>query len=390
MPQRADATAAVAALVTVGGAVLIASIFAAFGLITTAENRSTVEGLVQSCLTDGIAAGIFNDSGNVICRKLANITMVWVSVVNWVKSWWTNNSVIINGGQSDYYTSYYMCTHGMIPTKSNYAEMLSFAAAMGASNQLQAIYNAHPSIVSGTYYCVCCPNGNSEDFFSIIYSVRSTDFSSSRQEIDGNRWYCYRGSTTVRTDQYPPRWVNSWGSSSSSMLYWAGSASVVSIDFTPAMATTASLAATYQAWTGRVETLPTSDAEDSATAEALPMNVPETVTAALDQSQTTAQTVDQAWTPPDLRGYTATGLRDVFPFCIPWDIAWMLGLFEATADAPHWEINYTLPEFMGGGTLAFNVDLEAWDDVAAVLRTLELIAFCVGLALMTKRLLGGD
>lgn len=393
VPQRADATAAVAALVTVGGAVVIAAIFAALGIVTNSQNQSSNVDMVSRCLADGKTAGVFDSAGEIIIRKLSGVSMIWVNVITWVLAWLRSNTSYNDGVISDYLTgNNLIAAYPQIPY-CTYDQAYAFASVYG----FQSVMSAHRQYWRGIYNSTQYYNGAYCDGSKFV--IFQSDLSSSGfQKVyysSSRGGYVFRaGSDQIKVYSMSGVSLNHESGNLSSYVFpvqnghFAGCVSTVELNNTVSASST--LSATYNTWSARAETLPTSDAEDSATAEALPLNVPETVIAALDQSQTTAQTVDQAWTPPDLRGYTATGLRDVFPFCIPWDIAWMLGLFEATAEAPHWEINYTLPEFMGGGTLAFNVDLEAWDDVAAVLRTLELIAFCVGLALMTKRLLGGD
>lgn len=74
--------------------------------------------------------------------------------------------------------------------------------------------------------------------------------------------------------------------------------------------------------------------------------------------------------------------RDFFPFCIPFDIYDFLTLLMADPEAPkfEWEIDL----LKTGEPYLMVVDLSEWDDVAQLLRRLELLAFIVGLAMVTR------
>lgn len=88
--------------------------------------------------------------------------------------------------------------------------------------------------------------------------------------------------------------------------------------------------------------------------------------------------------PDDVKPYTVR-LGDVFPFCIPFDIYHMVTLFAAEPEAPHAKWEFSLP--FTGGTYEVEWDLREWDEVAALCRKLELILFCVGLAVVTSKLI---
>ena len=88
--------------------------------------------------------------------------------------------------------------------------------------------------------------------------------------------------------------------------------------------------------------------------------------------------------PDDVKPYTVR-LGDVFPFCIPFDVYHMVTLFAAEPEAPHAKWEFSLP--FTGGTYEVEWDLREWDEVAALCRKLELILFCVGLAVVTSKLI---
>lgn len=79
-------------------------------------------------------------------------------------------------------------------------------------------------------------------------------------------------------------------------------------------------------------------------------------------------------------------LKDKFPFCIPWDIYYALVLLEDEREAPVFDFELDLGP---AGSYHIVIDFSEWDDIAALLRTLELLAFIIGLAIATKHLMGG-
>lgn len=78
-------------------------------------------------------------------------------------------------------------------------------------------------------------------------------------------------------------------------------------------------------------------------------------------------------------------LKDFFPFCIPFDIYDMLNCLAAEPEAPSFD--WKIPVL--GQDNIVHVDLVQFNTVASILRTMELLAFCVGLAFVTKHLIQG-
>lgn len=76
-------------------------------------------------------------------------------------------------------------------------------------------------------------------------------------------------------------------------------------------------------------------------------------------------------------------LTSFFPFCIPFDIYNMLTAFKAEPEAPY----YTFKTTVRGVDYGFTIDLSLFNSVAAVLRKLELVAFSIGLAFATNKLI---
>lgn len=78
------------------------------------------------------------------------------------------------------------------------------------------------------------------------------------------------------------------------------------------------------------------------------------------------------------------GLRNLFPFSIPWDLAVMLAMFVTEPVTPVFDV--PIP-FAADGVAYVHVDLSAWDGVMVAVRSVELATFAAGLALRTRDML---
>lgn len=112
------------------------------------------------------------------------------------------------------------------------------------------------------------------------------------------------------------------------------------------------------------------------------------------EQETTSELVNQgevistATPSTELSEYTID-LRNYFPFCIPWDLYDMVTILVAEPVAPRVQYPFVIEPLNVNYTI--DLDFSKFDSVAAVLRTMELLAAGIGLALMTKRLIqGGD
>lgn len=78
-------------------------------------------------------------------------------------------------------------------------------------------------------------------------------------------------------------------------------------------------------------------------------------------------------------------LRDLFPFCIPFDIYRLLSSFDAEPVAPHVQ----LPIVIDSINFRYNLDLDfsAWNPVAQAMRTAELIVYAIALAWATGKVI---
>lgn len=79
--------------------------------------------------------------------------------------------------------------------------------------------------------------------------------------------------------------------------------------------------------------------------------------------------------------YQVIGLQDVFPFCIPFDIYDFFECLAADPVAPVVNWRFYVP---GICDETITLDLSQFNTVAQIVRTMELLAFIVGLALVTR------
>ena len=80
-------------------------------------------------------------------------------------------------------------------------------------------------------------------------------------------------------------------------------------------------------------------------------------------------------------------LVDIFPFCIPYDIYRFLKCLQADPVAPCFDIPIIGKNSFGLEEYTYTLDLSQFDSVAKILRIMELLAFCVGLAFVTNNLI---
>lgn len=78
-------------------------------------------------------------------------------------------------------------------------------------------------------------------------------------------------------------------------------------------------------------------------------------------------------------------LRTLFPFCIPFDIYNIITAFNASPVAPHVQIPFNIPAI--GLTYTFDLDFSSYNSVAAVLRTVEFVAYAIGLAILSSKVI---
>lgn len=106
----------------------------------------------------------------------------------------------------------------------------------------------------------------------------------------------------------------------------------------------------------------------------------ESASATAEATETIAEALeDEAinWQKFDLRG--------LFPFCIPFDIYNMLDALDASPTAPHVQLPFVIESI--GLNYIIDLDFSAFDQVAAVMRQMELIVYGIALAWATSKVI---
>lgn len=89
---------------------------------------------------------------------------------------------------------------------------------------------------------------------------------------------------------------------------------------------------------------------------------------------------------PDLNiDWNISGLREKFPFSIPFDFIAFCRVLNAEPQTPEWSGTLTLPMV----NYPFTFSLQQFDNVASLLRNMEFIGFCIALILATRALIKG-
>lgn len=101
------------------------------------------------------------------------------------------------------------------------------------------------------------------------------------------------------------------------------------------------------------------------------------IVGSVEQAGTAGEVVN-----PEIDPYKVS-LSSVFPFCIPFDVYNMVTMFVAEPEAPHAECTFTLP--WSNQDYSVGWDLSDFDGVAQVCRSMELVLFAVGLAVITHK-----
>jgi len=97
-----------------------------------------------------------------------------------------------------------------------------------------------------------------------------------------------------------------------------------------------------------------------------------------------ADRADTAVEPVQDMGEFTYDVKEIFPFCIPFDIYDMFNLLVSGREAPHFEYRFYVP---GVVDYTMEFDFAMFEPLADVMRKMELLAFCIGLAFVTKSLI---
>ena len=85
--------------------------------------------------------------------------------------------------------------------------------------------------------------------------------------------------------------------------------------------------------------------------------------------------------PPGFDDMMLPGLKDFFPFCIPFDLYDMMAALCADPEAP----KFTFATSFLGHVYSVEIDLSAWDTVAATVRYMVVAIYIVALAVATRK-----
>ena len=104
------------------------------------------------------------------------------------------------------------------------------------------------------------------------------------------------------------------------------------------------------------------------------------------ESQIDTELALQPYVSQDPGEYIVPGLQNVFPFCIPFDLYNFVACLAADPVAPSFTWRFYVP---GICDESIEIDLSEFDAAAQILRTMELLLFCVGLAFVTRKIIRG-
>lgn len=81
-------------------------------------------------------------------------------------------------------------------------------------------------------------------------------------------------------------------------------------------------------------------------------------------------------------------VEDKFPFCIPFDLFHAIDTLTADKEKP--EFTITFPSIAGSKPTSFTFNFDDYELVIEIFRYFVLLAFCIGLVINTKKILGGS
>lgn len=82
-----------------------------------------------------------------------------------------------------------------------------------------------------------------------------------------------------------------------------------------------------------------------------------------------------------------SGLKKVFPFCLPFDLYDIISIFEAEPLTPVLNVDLSFIPLLKNSDVVFTVDFSVFNGLMKLVRVVEYISFCICLILVTRRLL---
>lgn len=82
-----------------------------------------------------------------------------------------------------------------------------------------------------------------------------------------------------------------------------------------------------------------------------------------------------------------SGLKNVFPFCLPFDLYDILSVFEGEPLTPVFDIDFSFIPIFKPGEVVLNIDFTPFNGIMKLVRVVEYVSFCIALILLTRGLL---
>lgn len=400
LAPKAEAVGELAALGS--AALVIAAILVSLGILPEGSIENGFHSLVDEAVSAASDAGFVNNLGKIPLLVSGSQCFVAQSLIDWVNGWLHDNDVYESAASAGL-----LYLSGLTGTKTtsspDYIDVIDFLVFLSNGTEFAEIatyiLEHYSSAVSEYSFCQTAASVDTdyryiwfEKFEPSVQLVSSSSCSFGYGLSNATTWdlqfsqYSDGTGRGVSMSSFTGLYL---GSSYFANYYNFGSFTSASglyvTDNIPAAGI--SVADTYTEWASEMLT-----ADDI---EYLPLYVPET----LEQIPDLTQEAAQAGTVPsegDITsgvqtisdpGYYSVNLTDVFPFCIPFDLIDFFKVLEAEREAPYFEIPMNFVPL--GIEYTWVIDLSEWDSVASLLRTMELLAFCVGLILITRNMIRG-
>lgn len=84
-----------------------------------------------------------------------------------------------------------------------------------------------------------------------------------------------------------------------------------------------------------------------------------------------------------------SSISDKFPFCIPFDVAYLVKAMNASAEVPRFELPFKIHYQSFNYEHTFVVDMSEWDVAVKILRTMLDLLFIAGLISVTRDMIRG-
>lgn len=80
-------------------------------------------------------------------------------------------------------------------------------------------------------------------------------------------------------------------------------------------------------------------------------------------------------------------IKDKFPFCLPFDLAYIISNLSSNAEIPKFQLKFPGPK---NESVEYEMNFEMFEPVAVILRSLIVLSYVIGLVLISRKLIGGE